>query len=319
MKKITLSLIAMVLLAATSVSTLGRTNPRPSATDLQSSLPDGIGVASVDISQLTGSTLWGALASGDKPVRAIQSLQARMSDIGLKLTDLSQMAVCLSSPGTNGLLAAVTGSISEDALVGKLRADSRVKLTTESYKNARVYAAAITNKAGTRTQNLSFAFTAPAIVVLGSSKGVHAAIDAARGDKPSLAGDSKLQSALAGTGAGPIRFAIAPTPDLAKQLESSSIPLPDFSTVDLVFGSLGVSSGIDLNVTLHNDTADHATAMAAQLNSLLSMAKGMLGSSTNPKNQVILEAVKTVSITSSQSDVKITGSLSQDMLSKVFH
>ena len=49
------------------------------------------------------------------------------------------------------------------------------------------------------------------------------------------------------------------------------------------------------------------------------MAKGILGSSTKPKNQVILDAVKTVAINAAGTDVKITGNLTADLISKVFH
>jgi len=325
MKRFIFPVIAMILgmtiwAAATGAgSSPVSSSPVPPTANLQSDLPDGIGAATVDVAQLTASPLWGSLTASDKPVRAIQSLQNRLIDIGLKLTDLTQVAACVSSPGTNGLVIAVTGTINSDSVLAKLRSNPDVKITSETYKNTQIYTAAISNKAHSRTQNISFAFVGSATAVLGSAKGVHGAIDAAKGDQPSLAQNSKVQAGLGEAPSGPIRFAIVPPPGLASQLESSSIPLPDFSTVSLVFGAVGVNSGIDLNVTLRHDTANHATAMASQLNSLLSMARGMLGSGTNPKNQVILDAVKTVAISANNTDVKITGNVSQDLISKVFH
>jgi hypothetical protein len=323
MKKVFFSLVvvtAMTLAAAAGPKLSSASSaPSPSAANLQADLPDGIGVASVDMTQLTGSPLWAALTTSDKPVRALQSLQNRLSDIGLKITDLTQVSVCVSAPGGNGLVAAVSGSIDESNLLSKLRANPQVKLTSEAYKNLPIYTAVITGKTVAHTQSVSFAFVGVGTLVLGTGKGTHAAVDAIKGDKPSMAQDSKLQAGLGETSAGAIRFAIALTPALTSQLESSSIPLPDFSTVSLAIGTIGVSSGIDLNVILRNDTAANATAMAAQLNSLLSMAKGILGSSTKPKNQVILDAVKTVAINAAGTDVKITGNLTADLISKVFH
>jgi hypothetical protein len=320
MKRSVVGLIAlmMAVMPIGSTSSFAAKGGPQSQSDLLSVLPDGIGAVSVDVSQLTSSALWTSLTSSDKSVKYIQRLQADLADIGLNLADIKQAAVCLSAPNTNGLVEAINGSIDQTQVLTKLRANPKVKLTSQSYKNQDVYTAVITNKTGTHTQNMSFAFVGGGAAILGSVKGVRAGIDAAKGDKPSLAQDSKVQAGLAEAGAGAIRFAVV-NPAQATELESSSLPLPDLSTIALAFGTVGVTSAIDLNVTLRNDTADHATAMANQLTSLLAMAKGFLGSSSNPKNQVILDAVKTVAITQSGTDVKFTGNVSGDLLSKVIH
>jgi len=320
MKKTIFPMMALIvaLISVPVASPAANRGPQP-ATDLQTYLPDGIGVASIDVTQLTGSALWLSLTTSSKPIHAIQSLQNGMADIGLKLTDVTQVALCVPFPSTSNFVAALSGSINQADLLARLRANSRVKLSSEGYKNFQIYTAVVTRQNSTRTQTIAFAFPTSGVVVIGTSRSVQSAIDATKGDKPSLAQDSKMQAGLAQASPGAIRFAVALTPAITGQLQSSSIPLPDFSTVSLAFGTLGVGAGVDLSITLRNDTAANANAMAAQLNSLLSMAKGILGASSTPKNQNILEAVKTVSITASGTDVKVSGSLNQDVLSKVIH
>jgi hypothetical protein len=101
-------------------------------------------------------------------------------------------------------------------------------------------------------------------------------------------------------------------------LQSNTIPLPDFSSVNLIFGTVAVTSEVDINATLRSDTADHAKAMAAQLNSLISMAKGFL-SSSNPKTAPIAEALKTLTVKDNGGDVNISASLSKDVISQLIH
>ena len=73
-----------------------------------------------------------------------------------------------------------------------------------------------------------------------------------------------------------------------------------------------------LNATLRSDNAESARTIADRLNGLLGMARGYLGAANNPKSAPIVDALKAVSITSSNNDVKITGSFPADLLSSLF-
>jgi hypothetical protein len=91
----------------------------------------------------------------------------------------------------------------------------------------------------------------------------------------------------------------------------------DFSSIKLVFGSIDIASGVDLNATLRSDNADHAKSIASQLSGLLDMVRGMIGSSTDPKVAPIAAALKSVNISASDIDVHITGSVPMDVLSQL--
>ena len=106
------------------------------------------------------------------------------------------------------------------------------------------------------------------------------------------------------------------TQSMATGLSSSQLPIPDFSSVNLIFGALDVASGVDLNATLRNDTADHAKSVADRLNGLLAMAKGFLGAAADGKFSAVSEALKSVSIVGNDIDVTITASLTQEFFTQ---
>jgi hypothetical protein len=49
------------------------------------------------------------------------------------------------------------------------------------------------------------------------------------------------------------------------------------------------------------------------------MVKGFLGSSSDPKMGPLVDAIKNISITDSNADVKVIGSLPKEALTKIIH
>jgi hypothetical protein len=280
-------------------------------------LPDGVGLAVFDVQKVTSSELWGALGQKQGAKKFIDKVQSHLLDLGLKLSDLNTLAMSFPSSGVSNVSMIVTGSFNGDDVLAKLRANPKVKLTSETYKNLQVQRAVYTD--GASHSDTWFAFLDAGVATVGAQSGVHATIDVRAGDKPSIAQDAKIMAGMSENQPSAVRFVLAPNGGLLGALESGNIPLPDFSTVSIIFGTVGVASGIDLNITIRNDTADHAKAMSNQLSGLLAMARGFLGSSTDPKMAPIADAVKTVTVTDSGMDVKISGSLSKELLARVIH
>ena len=126
----------------------------------------------------------------------------------------------------------------------------------------------------------------------GSLEAVRASIDVMTGARQSISRNVRLTEALAQNPAAAIRFALSITPAMTSALQSSELPIPDFSSVGLVFGTVDVSSGLDMNITLRTDTAEHANSVAERLNGLLGMAKGFLGAIADPKIAPISTALE---------------------------
>lgn len=331
-------IVFLAILVAVTVSTSVKwssAQPATRAGDVLGLLPDGGAVAVIDFQKIAGSSLWATINTQEKFKSAIDKVQSEMGDLGLKLSDVHTLALVFPTASMNNPTIAVTGGFEQNDLLARLRTNGKVKLTSEKYKNYDIYkvsslpaalppkersgtkpGAAVSITAGTKHET-SFVFHDAATVVTGSLEAVRASIDVMTGARQSITGNGRLTEALAQNPAAAIRFALAITPAMTSGLQSSELPIPDFSSVGLVFGTIDVASGLDLNITLRNDTAQHATSVAERLNGLLGMAKGFLGAMTDPKIAPIAEALKTVNIISADVDVRITGSLPMDLLTSL--
>ena len=323
MKRVVLAAIMLALALSAGVSQ-STARPVPQAGNaLLGVLPNGNAVLLVDVQRVTSSALWTALASQDKFHSSFNKIQSELSEVGLTINDLQTVAISFSSGNTNNPAIAVAGNLNQSALLARLRADSKVKVKSETYKGFEVFKVEpVKTKSPAEGQHHqsdpgSFAFLDAGTVVAGSPTSVRAAIDVKTGSQPSIAQNAKLNDALAASGGAAVRFAAEITPALASHLPTGD--MGDFSSINLIFGGIDVTSGIDLNATLRNDTAEHAQSVTKQLNSLLDMARTFLGSSKDPKMAPIVAALKSVSITGSDIDVHVTGNVPMEVLGQLFH
>lgn len=343
-------IVFLAILVAVTISGSVKWSSVQSAThagDVLGLLPDGYAVAIVDFQKIAGSSLWAAINTQEKFKSAIDKVESEMEDVGLKLSDVHTFALVFPTSSMSDPTVAVTGAFDQTALLARLKTNGKVKLTSEKYRNYDIFKATPIPTDGSKKERTgsksganpaipqdtiyrekvtmtaasnhetSFVFHDATTVVIGSPETVRASIDVATGARQSITRNGRLTEALAQNPAAAIRFALAITPAMTSKLQSNEIPLPDFSSVGLVFGTIDVGSGIDLSITLRSDTAEHAKSMAERLNGLLGMAKGFLGAMVDPKIASIGEALKTVSINSADVDVRITGSLPLDLLTSL--
>jgi hypothetical protein len=259
-----------------------------------------------------------------------------MTGLGLKLSDVQTIAIVFPGGSMGNPTVALSGGFDQNNFLSRLRTNNKVKLTSEKYKEFDIYKAKSTFSAGEKRQKTpatgsgstvsvsvarmdetSFVFHDARTLVTGSPEAVRASIDVRTGAKPSINQNIKLTDALAQNPTAAIRFAFSLTPAMTSGLASSELPIPDFSSVSLIFGTIDLASGIDLNVTLRSDSAEHAKALSERLNGLLGMARGFLGAVSDPKMGQLVDALKTVTIAGVDADVKITGSLPMDLLNSL--
>jgi hypothetical protein len=297
---------------------------RPAAqagNELLSALPDGNAVLLIDVQRVISSPLWNMLAAQEKFRSAFEKMQSELSEVGLSLNDVQTVAVSFSNSDTNNPAIAVSGKFNQSALLARLRADARVKLTSETYKGIEVFKVeSVESKQPptgkhTRDNNSSFAFIDAGTAVAGTPASVRASIDVKTGSRPGVAQNARLNEGLAASGGAAVRFALEMTSSLASKLPTGQ--MGDFSSIKLIFGGVDVTTGIDLNATLRNDTAEHARTLTSQLNGLLDMARGFLGASKDAKMASLVEALKSVTITGNDIDVRITGNLPMEVLAQL--
>jgi hypothetical protein len=331
MKKVALILtLAIVLVGAGSRIATSRSYAQ-SGSELLQLLPDGNILAVIDIQRVTASSLWATLSTQPKVKTALDKMQSDISDVGVRLSDIQTVALVFSGKDFNSPTVAATGGFDQTVVLSHLRSNPKIRLTSERYKNYDVYrteslSTSPTGDAETRggatpahkTDETSFFFYDSKTVVVGSAASVRASVDAKSGARASVAQNAKLAEAIGQNASAAVRFAINFNPSMASGLPAFEIPIPDFSSVNLVFGGIDVTSGVALNATLRNDTADHAKAIADRLNGLLVAAKGLLGSMSNPKMSAVSEALKSVTIVGNDIDVTITASLPQEFFAQLF-
>lgn len=330
MRKLTFSVALMVLALIVAGGARGFAGREARPADLLEVLPDGGGVAVIDFQKITGSALWTSIGAQQKLSSFLNKAQSDIADFGIKLNDVHTIALVFSA-NLNNPTAAISGGFDQKELLDRLRASSRIKLTSEKYKGFDVYKARSvpvsdaksspdSKKAnvGSGGNETSFAFRDAGTIVIGATESVHASIDVMTGARQSVTQNSQLSDGLAQNPSAAIKFAIVVTPSITKGIQSSELPIPDFASLKLIYGSIDVTSGIDLNATLRSDSAESAKGIADRLNGLLGMARGYLGATSNPKSTAIVDALKAVNITSINNDVKITGSLTADLLSNLF-
>lgn len=324
MKRIAFVSLMLALAVSISFNMASARSGVQAGGDLLRLLPDGGGVAVVDVQRTLTSSFWTTVSSQDKLRTTVDKVHSELANVGLRLSDLRTFAVVFPSGSTKDFTGIISGSFNQAELLSRLRAKPELKVVSETYKNVEIYQVTDAPKTGTaasaevrseaNNNKTAFAFYDAGTVVIGNLSGVRASIDTRAGTRPSIAQNTKLQSVLAENPSAAIRFAAEVTPGMTQGIQTGGVPIPDLSSIKLVFGTIDITSSIDINTTLRHDTAEHAKAISDQLNGLFGMLKGFLGASSDPKLAPIAGALESVKIVNTDLDVKITGSLSQDII-----
>jgi hypothetical protein len=321
MKRVALAAIMLALAISVSVRPSAARPAAQVGNELLNALPDGNAVLLIDVQRVVSSPLWNTLTAQAKFRSAFDKIQAELAEVGLSLSDMQTVAVAFTNADMNNPAIAVSGRFNQSVLLARLRADARVKLTSETYKGIEVFnvESVETKQPPTgkheRHNTGGFAFFDAGTVVAGTPASVRASIDVKTGSRPSIAQNAKLNEGLAASGSAAVRFALEMTSSLASKLPTGQ--MGDFSSIKLIFGGVDVTTGVDINATLRNDTAEHARTLTTQLNSLLDMARGFLGASKDAKMASLVEALKSVTITGNDIDVRVTGNLPMEVLAQL--
>jgi hypothetical protein len=307
----------MALLIAISAAVANRAAQPAAQTgaELLNALPDGKAAIVIDVQRVISSNLF----SQEKLKSLLDKAQSETSQIGVKISDINTVVLSFPSSKFNDPVVALSGTLNQNSILAQLRDKQNVRVEAEKYKGLdiqKVFETGKTDANGkvTTSNKMAFVFLDASTVVIGSLSSVQAAIDTRSGERPSLAKNAELMAALSQNSAAPINFALKMDAGMAKGLSTDSLPLPNFESLKMIFGAIELTNGVGLNATLRSDTVEHAKAMADQLTSLLAMAKGFLAASSDPKTASIGDALKTLTVTATDVDVKITGNLPMELI-----
>jgi hypothetical protein len=315
MKRITIVALILMLAISAGIANSSARSALPAGSELLTNLPDGRGaVVLVDVPKVLGSSLF----TQGKLKSTLDKVQTELSQVGLKLSDLNYAAISFSSGKFNDPTIVVKGSFNQADLLVRAKDSGKVKIESQKYKNVDVYSVSDIKAPAAKTPNdMAFAFLDASTVVAGNAAGVRASIDARSGETANITKNVKLMEGLSQNTLSPIRFALEMTPAMTKGLTDSGLPLPNFASLQMIFGGVDLTENIALDASLRNDTADHAKEMTDQLNGLLGLVKGLMGASDDAKMAPLVAALKTLKIVNENLDVKVTASLPAEMLQQL--
>src|SRR5690349_904869 len=240
MKRVALTAILLALAISAGVRPSAARVASQGGNELLNVLPDGNAVLLIDVQRVTSSPLWNMLAAQEKFRSAFDKMQSELSEVGVSLGDVQTVAITFSNGDTNNPAVAVSGRFNQSALLQKLRADQKVKLTSETYKGFEVFRVesiqtkqAPTDKPAAHHNDGGFVFLDSATVVAGTPTSVRAAIDVKTGSRTSVAQNAKLTEALAATGGAAVRFALEMTSSMTAKLPTGQ--MGDFSSIKMIF------------------------------------------------------------------------------------
>lgn len=316
MMKKTIFAVLIVILALSAASSSISARVAPTGDELLRSLPDGGFVFVINLNQVTQTSFWTTLSSQNKIKHGIDDMQSELAKAGVRLEDIHTVAAVFPTFGKSEPVIAISGVFNPADLVARIRSNPKTTVTSEKYKDFDVYEVANTNETGASNNRTSFVFYDSNTAVIGKAASVRASIDVRTGAKPGIIQNAKLSSAINQNPAASIRFAADMNASTTERLRAGQFPL-DFTSVKLIFGTVDVATNVEINATLRSDSLEPAKAMADQLNALLGMGKAFLGSSKDPKMAPIAEALKTITISLAETDVKISGNVTPEILSQL--
>ena len=139
MKRVVFVAIMLALAVSVSLRPSAARTPAQTGTELLNALPDGNAVVLIDVQRVTSSALWNMLAAQEKFRSAFDKIQSSLAEVGLSLSDVQTVAVSFSNADANNPAVAVSGRLNQSALLARLRADEKVKVTSETYKSFEVF------------------------------------------------------------------------------------------------------------------------------------------------------------------------------------
>ncbi|MEW6130732.1 MAG: hypothetical protein AB1757_27120 [Acidobacteriota bacterium] len=319
MKKITIWTTALMIAISVAVVSLAAKPAAQTGIDLLNVLPDGKGAVVIDVQKVVTSSLF----TQEKLKNLLDKAQNEIAHIGLNISDFNAVAISFPAAGLSNPTIAISGTLNQNTILAQLRDKPNVKVESEKYKGfdiqkvTEVSKPDANGKAAVNINNsTAFVFFDSNTTVVSSLAGVRAAIDARGGERPSLAKNTEITGALSQNPTAPISFALQMDANAAKGLANNSLPLPNFDTLKLVFGAVELTNGVGINATLRSDNAEHAKAMADQLTGLVGMVKGFLSASNDPKLAPLGDALKNLTVTTIDADVKINGTFPMELISQ---
>lgn len=280
----------------------------PVAAESMALLPASDAVAVVDVARIVNELLPQFRAIAPKEAAKFEKeITEFMSDTGIDPYKIKSAVIGLKMTDSTIVSAIVEGVVFDpNRVIASLKAkDAKQEVKTVEYKGKQVFVVTSLKAAEKAGVNEEMAFTQLDAdrVALGNLSGVKSVLDGGNG-----AANTALNSLLAQTNAGLLRFA-GNIPESAKKgLSEQGDMFAQFGTIKTVFGSLDLTKELSLllDTKLRTNSSDEASKLQTSLAALVGLGKMFLGGNNDPMMQGLMQVIDLVKINAQNNDVAVS-------------
>jgi len=283
--------------------------------DLYSMLPgNAMGVFSVNVKKMTNMDFFDKMIKEaekektDKPGKVFKNYEDFVTTTGIDpKKDINAMALGLYGKlgaGEPDMAFLVNINYDKDKLLNVIK-EKGGEFTEETYNGVQVFK--VKDEKG---KDMSFSFLKPSLIAGGSPAIMNKVIDLQDGTGQSIMADAKMKEYIGKLKGGAIASYVLTFPEEAKKVHDSGMFKMDLTKAEAITGFIdyaGNAWDVELKLISFNEEANQQ--LVSTLNGLKMMAGAM-----GPE---VMEVVNNIKLTASADSVKLSVSISEELLEKL--
>ena len=299
--------ISTLMLTSFSHGTIIKKTP-PIAAESIAMLPASDAVAIVDVARIVNEFLPQFRAVAPKEAAKFEKqITAFINETGIDPYKIKSAVVGLKINDSTIVSAIIEGVVFDpNRIITTVKAkDAKQEVKALEYKGKKVFVVTSLKAAEKAGVNEEMAFTQVDAerVAIGNLSGVKSVLDSGNG-----AANTALNSLLAQTNAGLLRFAANIPVSAKKGLSDQGDMFAQFGTVKTVFGSLDLTKELSLllDTKLRTSSSDEASKLQTSLAALVGLGKMFLGGNNDPMMQGLIQVIDLVKIGAQDNEVSVS-------------
>lgn len=305
--KISLVLTIIFTLSLPGFSTGKAANTASTVADMVAMLPASDAVAVVDVARLVNELLPQLrIIAPAQAAKFEKELTEFIGETGIDPYKIKSAVIGVKMSESNSVSAIIEGiSFDPNRLLTTIKAkDSKQEVKLIDYKGKQVFVLTSTQaeKVGVH-EDMAFTQLDSDRVALGTLNGVKSVLDGGNG-----AANTVLNSLLAQTNNGLLRFAANIPASARKSLLGQGDMFAQFSTINTAFGSLDLTGELSLllDTKLRTGSSDEASKLQTSLAALIGLGKMFLGGNNDPTMQALTQVIDVVKVNAQDTDVALS-------------
>lgn len=306
------------VLALPGFSAGNSTKTAAAVADAIALLPASDAVAVVDVARLVNDLLpQFRLIAPNQAAKFEREISEFIGETGIDPYKIKSAVIGMKMSEINSVSAIIEGiSFDPNRLIATIMTkEPKKEVKVIDYKGKSVYlvTAVQAEKAGIN-EDLAFTQLDSDRVAVGTLSGVKSVLDGGNS-----AANAALNSLLAQTNNGLLRFAANIPESARKSLTGQGDMFSQFSTIKTVFGSLDLTRELSLlfDTKLRTGSSDEASKLQTSLAALVGLGKMFLGGNNDPMMQALTQVIDLIKINAQDTDVALSVMIPKSVFDQV--